>query len=211
MKIWWRSFSTDEESHVNVLGFSECCMFCTNVGHFLLQIWLDFWDDEPGDYQSLHLLTLRADFWAGSILQECILLLKSVSQAFFCFNSQLQALVEFQARLQLLKLCEHHDDVHLEAAFLLCNHQSIHHLWRKAKQIFMHTQEDRKSTKSVDTTHVCLSVHFALTSTLLSIFLSKQNNLQSLSKIPVWTEIPLLQKFLYFEICSMYRSSQRTL
>jgi hypothetical protein len=117
VKIWWRSFSTDEESHVNVLGFSECCMFCTNVGHFLLQIWLDFWDDEPGDYQSLHLLTLRADFWAGSILQECILLLKSVSQAFFCFNSQLQALVEFQARLQLLKLCEHHDDVHLEAAF----------------------------------------------------------------------------------------------
>jgi hypothetical protein len=159
VKIWWRSFSTDEESHVNVLGFSECCMFCTNVGHFLLQIWLDFWDDEPGDYQSLHLLTLRADFWAGSILQECILLLKSVSQAFFCFNSQLQALVEFQARLQLLKLCEHHDDVHLEAAFLLCNHQSIHHLWRKAKQIFMHTQEDRKSTKKVLILHmsVCLS------------------------------------------------------
>ncbi len=132
-------------------------MFCTNVGHFLLQIWLDFWDDEPGDHQSLHILTFRADFWAGSVLQESIILLKSVFQAFFWFNLQLQALVEFQARLQLLKLCEHHDDVRLEAAFLLCNHQSIHNLWRTAKQIFMHTQEDRKSTKSVNTTHVCLS------------------------------------------------------
>jgi hypothetical protein len=62
-------------------------MFRTNVGHYLLQIWLDFWDDELGDYQSLHLLTLRADFQAGSILQESILPLKSVSHAVFCFNS----------------------------------------------------------------------------------------------------------------------------
>ncbi len=50
-----------------------------------------------------------------------------------------------------------------------------------------HTRRSQKH-KSVDTTHVCLSVHLALPTTLLSIFLSKQNNLQSLSKIPVWTE-----------------------
>jgi hypothetical protein len=133
-----------------------------------------------------------------------------VSQAFFCFNSQLQALVEFQARLQLLKLCEHHDHVRLEAAFLLCNHQSIHHLWRTAKQIFIHTQEDRKSTKSVDTTHVCLSVRPARTPNYSFVDLSEQTK-QSSKSFKDSSLNRRKQKFLYFEICSMYRSSQRTL